>query len=120
MADGAVLSVPRATGLRRILLVVVALSALLVLLAVVTAIGGVGRFAIVVGVIGAALLLASGGTLRALRDRGPAAKRGCLVTGVLLIVFAVPLVAVWIGLIMAIAGVLLLFAVYAPERETPA
>jgi hypothetical protein len=116
--DEPVLSEPRAAGLRKILFVAVGFGGLLVLLAVAAAVAGVERFAVVVAVIGVALLVAAGGTLRALPGRGLAAKRGCLVTGVLLIVFAVPLVAVWIGLIMAITGVLMLFALYAPERET--
>ena len=112
----AVLSQERARGLRRMLLVIAGLSALLVLLSVVTAIAGVARFAVVVGVIGVVLVASSGLTLRALTGRGPAAKRGCIVTSILLMVLGVPLVAVGIGLAMALGGVLLLFLLYAPER----
>lgn len=113
-----VLSDDRARGLRRLLLAVAGLAGLLVLVAVVTAIAGAGRSAVVVGVIGVVLLASSGLTLRALVDRGPLAKRGCIVTAILLIVGAVPLVAVFVGLLMALAGVLLLFLLYAPERDS--
>jgi hypothetical protein len=112
-----VLSEARAQGLRRMLLAVLALGAVLVLLAVGTAFAGAHRFAVVVGVIGLVLAGSSGVTLRALPERGALARRGCVVTAVLLIVLAVPLVSVWVGLVMAVAGVGLLFMVYAPERE---
>jgi hypothetical protein len=111
------LSEARATTLRRMLLGVLAYAGVLLLAAIGTAIGGAERFALVAGVTGLLLAAPSGLALRDLPARGSAAQRWCIVTAVLLIVLAVPLVAVLVGLLMALAGVGLLFLLYAPERE---
>lgn len=111
------LSETRARGLRRLLLVVLALSCILMLLAVGTVAVGYLRSGLVVAVIGVALLASSGLTLRALPQRGRRARNGCILTGVLLVLCALPLVSVGVGLAMAVAGVGLLFVALGPDRE---
>ena len=111
------LSEDRATGIRRLLIVTLALVAVLVLLSVPLLLGDYVIYGGIVLVSAAVLGVAGYLALRAVQDRQPEARRLSIVTGVLLCVLSVPLMPIWVGLITVVAGIGLLVVVFAPERE---
>jgi hypothetical protein len=111
------LSADRARGVRRILMATAGIAAVLVLASLTLLFGDYevyGGIVLGIGVVlaGVALL-----TLRAVRDRQPAARRLSLLTATLLCVFSLPLMPIWVGLVTILAGVGLFVVVFAPERE---
>ena len=115
---GDVLSDDRATGIRRLLLVELALAAILVLISVplffddYEVYGGIVLgIAVVLGVLGVL-------SLRAVQERRPQARRLSLWTGGMLCVLSILLMPIWIGLITVVAGIGLLVVVLAPVRAT--
>jgi hypothetical protein len=119
MADASLISEERGKGIRRLLLVCLGLAVLIVVFAVLLLANGYGRYGSVVLVVAAAMGGTAGLALRALRDQLPAARRICLLAGVLMLVLSVPLVPIWIGLLTAITGVGVLVVTLAPEHEAP-
>lgn len=112
-----VLSEARARGLRRLLWVALGLGVLLAAASGIAAGAGNGRYAVTLAVAAALVLAAAGLTLRALPARGRGARTGSIVTAVLLVVLAVPAVRIWLGLIMAVAGIGMLFVTLSAEQE---
>lgn len=117
MPEETLLSESRARGLHRLLLVVLGLMALTLLIGVVLLAGGYPQFGAVVVVVAVVVGACAGLSLRNLPDRGRPARTWCIATAIVLILGSVPLVTVWIGLLTVVAGVGLLFAVLAPERD---
>ena len=111
-----VLSETRATGLRGLLIATCVVVGVLVVIGALLASNGYGRYSLVV--LGSAVLLGSsaGFTLWALPRRGNAARRGCIVTAVLLILVSLPLVSVVIGIVTVVGGIGLLVVLFAPEQ----
>ena len=52
-----------------------------------------------------------------LPERDIRARRGAIATGVLMLLLALPAVQIWVGLIMAIGGVGMIFVVLSKEVE---
>jgi len=114
---GELISPARAKGIKRMLWATLACAVLLVLFAVLAAVTGNTPYAITLAVVGALLLASAGFTLRVLPERGLRARRGAIATGVLMLLLALPAVQIWVGLIMAIGGVGMLFIVFSKEIE---
>jgi hypothetical protein len=110
------LSVGRAKVLRRLLVVVLVLAGLLGVLSIPEFVNGSARGgAVVLGI--AAVLAASSWLARAaVLEGADNARRLCVLTGVLTVLFSVPLLPV--GLLMVVAGMGLLVVVFVPERES--
>jgi hypothetical protein len=111
-----VIGADRAKGIRRLLYVAVACGVLLALFAVIAASSNT-RYAVTLGVSAAVLLASAGLTLRALPGRGAGALRGAIVTGALMLLLALPAVQIWVGLLMAVCGVGILFVALSKEVE---
>lgn len=77
--------------------------------------GGSARFAAFVAVPAVVLLPSAMISLRALEERGRAARLGCVVTGVLLIAVGLFLTALVVGILPSIVGVLLLLLALLPD-----
>jgi len=110
----------RATAVRRLLWVALGCALVLAGFAVAAGVGGNRQYATTLGISAVVLAAAAAATLRSLRSlrgEGVRARRGAIVTGVLLLVLALPAVQVWIGLLMAIAGVGMLFVTLSREPE---
>lgn len=107
----------RATGIRRLLLVELALAAVLILLSVPLLFGDYEIYGGVVLGVAAVLGVLGFLALRAVQERRPQARRLSIWTGVALVVLSVLLMPIWIGLITVVAGIGLLVVVLAPERE---
>lgn len=113
------MSESRARALKRLMLGTVGIAVVLVVIAGLLFLDEDYRgYATVV--LGIALILASsaGFTLRALAERGDAARRGSLLTGALLLLLSLPLIGVFVGLITAVTGIGVLFVTLAKEPAT--
>ena len=77
--------------------------------------GGSARFAGFVAVPALVVLVASMLTLRALEDRGQAARVGSLLTGALLIVIGLLLASAVVGILPSIVGILLMLLALLPD-----
>ena len=113
-----VLSEARAKGIKRMLWATLACAVLIALFAILAAVTGNTPYAITLTVVGAFLFASAGFTLRVLPERGIRARRSAIVTGVLLLLLALPAVQIWVGLLMAIGGVGMLFIIFSKEVET--
>src|SRR6478735_4606060 len=111
------ISEDRAKGIKRVLWVALACGLIAAVFAVLAAVGDNTPYAITLAVVAAVLLGSSGYTLRVLAERDQRARRGALFTGVMMMLLALPAVQIWIGLIMAIGGVGLIFVVLTKEVE---
>ncbi|GAB3197194.1 hypothetical protein GCM10027062_08370 [Nocardioides hungaricus] len=107
----------RVAGIRSLLWAAIACAALLLLVAAWAATNDSGRYAVTLTVAAVVLVAVAGYSLHALRARDARARRGAIATGVLMIVLGVPAVQVWIGVVMAIAGLGLLFVILNREAE---
>jgi hypothetical protein len=119
MAETPVISAKRAKGIRRVVLVGLALAGIAAALGVLLLFRDYGRYGVMVLVVAAALGGFGYVALRSLRDLPPTARRNCIQAGILFLVLSVPLVPIGIGLLTAITGVGLLVVVLAPEHEAP-
>lgn len=111
------ISADRAKGIKRLLWVALGCGLVTAVFAVFAATGGNKKYAVTLAVIAAVLVACSGYTLRLLPERDLRARRGALATGVLMLLLALPAVQIWVGLIMAIGGVGLIFVVLSKEVE---
>lgn len=118
MADGPdFLTDDRTKVLRRLLVVVLALAAVLVLLGLVfVGTGDHDGGSVVIG-IGAVYALLAGLAVRAVGTRSPLARRLVIATGIVVIVLSVLIVGILVGLLTVIAGVGLLVVTFAPDRD---
>lgn len=106
----------RAQQLRYLLWTGFVLGAAFVGLAVfVLVLGGSPRFAAFIAVPALVLLPSAMLSLRALEERGRAARLGCIVTGVLLVAVGLFLTALVVGILPSIVGVLLLLLALLPD-----
>jgi membrane associated rhomboid family serine protease len=111
------ISPERAKGIKRLLWVALACGIMAAVFSVLAAGGGNTPYAITLAVVAALLIASSGFTLRVLPERDVRARRGALTTGVLMLLLALPAVQIWIGLIMAVGGVGMIFVVLSKETE---
>jgi hypothetical protein len=105
----------RVKVLRRLLVVILALGGLVVLLSIPPLAGGNTRVGVVLLGVGAVLAVSSWLARAAVLEGAPNARRLSILTGVLTLVFSVPLMP--LGLLTVVAGLGLLVVVFAPERE---
>lgn len=77
--------------------------------------GGSARFAAFVAVPSIVLLPSAMLSLRALEERGRAARLGCVVTGVLLVAVGLFLTALVVGILPSIVGVLIVLLALLPD-----
>jgi hypothetical protein len=111
-----VYSPARAQQLRYLLWSAFVLGAVCLGLAVfVLVLGGSARFAGFVGVPAVVVLASSMLTLRALEDRGQAARVGSLLTGSVLIVVGLLLASAVVGILPSIVGILLMLLALLPD-----
>lgn len=109
----------RTRGIRRLLWVAVALGVVLLGAAALVLDAGRDRYAVTVLVDGVLVLAAASLALRLLRVGARAARPVAIATGVLLLVLAVPVAQIWIGIIMAVTAVGLLFVILSAEQDVP-
>jgi hypothetical protein len=112
------LSPQRASTIRKLLLVDLALAGILVVIAAVLALGDDVAGGVTTVVIAAILGVLGWASLRALQQGSPTVRRLVIATAVVLIVVSVLLVGIFIGLLTVILGVGLLAVLMAPERES--
>ena len=107
----------RTKGLRRLLGVILGITALLVVVSVPLLFGDYVRYGVIV--LGIAVVLGASAwfSRAAVAEEAPHARRLTILTAILTIVFSLPLMGIWIGLITVIAGIGLLVVVVAPERN---
>ena len=106
----------RVTGIKRLLWVALACAVVLLVAAGLIS-GRNGQYAVTLAVVAVLVAAAAGFTLRALPARDARARRGAITTGILMVLLAVPAVQIWVGIVMAIAGVGLLFVVFSKEVD---
>lgn len=112
----AVYSPGRAKQLRALLWASVVVAALFTALAVwVLLVGSTVRYAFFLAIPGLLLMLASARTLKALEERGRAARVGALLTGGLLVFIGLVLASVTLGILPSILGVLILLLAVLPD-----
>jgi hypothetical protein len=114
---GEVISADRAKGIQRLLWVALACAIVAAVFSVLAATGGNTPYSITLAVVAVVLIACSVYTLRALPERDLRARRGAIATGAMLLLLALPAVQIWTGLIMAIAGVGMLFVVFSRDAE---
>jgi len=107
----------RTKGLRRLLGVILAITVLLVVVSVPLLFGDYRRYGVIVLGIALVLGVSSWFSRVAVAEEAPYARRLTILTAILTIVFSLPLMGIWIGLITVVAGVGLLVVVVAPERN---
>ena len=107
----------RVTGIKLLLRLAIGLAVVLLLFAFRAATEGSEQYAVTLTVVGVLVLAAAWFSLRALPARDVRARRGAIVTGVLMVLLALPAVQIWVGIVMAIAGVGLLFVIFSREVE---
>jgi hypothetical protein len=112
-----VLSAARSRAIRRLLWVVVVLGVVLLAASALVLDAGRERYAVTVLVDGVVVLLAATVALRLLAAGARAARAVAIATGVLLLLLAVPVAQIWIGIVMAITAVGLLFVIFAAEQD---
>jgi hypothetical protein len=114
---GETLSEARTRGIRRLLWVTVALGVVLLAASALVLDAGRDRYAVTVLVDGLVVLAAATVTLRLLGSRARAARGVAILTGVLLLLLAIPVAQIWIGIVMAITAVGLLFVIFSAEQD---
>lgn len=112
------ISEDRVTGIKLLLSVAIACAVVLLLFAVRAATNDSEQYAVTLTVVAVVLLAVAGFARRALPTRDVAARRAAIATGVLMILLAVPAVQIWVGIVMGIAGVGLLFVIFSKEAGT--
>ncbi|MFC6286834.1 hypothetical protein ACFP3Q_11535 [Nocardioides sp. GCM10027113] len=116
MKEVAVYSPARARQLRVLLWAAVVVGAVLTaLMAFVLVAGDAARYALVVGVPSLLLVAGAANGLRAMAERGFAARRWSVLTGAVLVVLGLFLTSVALGVLPSILGVLLLLMALLPD-----
>ena len=111
------LSEGRAKILRRLLVVVLAIAGLLALLSIPAFAGGYPKDGVIFLGIGGTLAASSWLARAAVLEGAPNARRLSILTGVLTLLFSVPLMQIVVGLLTVVVGIGLLVVVFARERE---
>jgi len=120
MTEPEFLTETRAKSLRRLLLVVLVFGALSVVASVPLIAGDYVRYGVIVLCLGVCLAASAWLARRAVLAGSPSARRLSLLTGVLTLLFSVPLIGLfYLGLLTAITGVGLLFVTLSQERVAP-
>ncbi|GAA1148059.1 hypothetical protein [Nocardioides aquiterrae] len=112
------LSPDRAATIRKLLLADLGVSGLLVLIAVLLAVGDDPAGGVTTVVVAAVIGGLGWAALRSVDRGSPAARRIVVATAIVLILVSVLLVGIFVGLLTVILGVGLLAVLMAPERES--
>ena len=106
----------RTKGLRRVLGVIIGFAVLLVVISVPLIAGGFVAYGVVVLGIAVVLAVSAWFSRAAVAAGAPYARRLTMLTAVLTVLFSLPLMGIWIGLLTVVAGIGLLVVALAPER----
>lgn len=111
------LTASRTKSLRRLLLAIVVLAALLLPLAVLLILDSNVQGGIVLAGIAAVVGVSAWLARTAVVTGAPNARRLCILTAVVTMVFSLPLVQLLVGLLMVVAAIALFFVVFAGDRK---